>query len=281
MKVALRSRAPRRLWGWEVWGGAGADRLTVGGGNDTLDGGAGNDSLRGGAGDDLLFGKAGHDTLDGGLGVDTMDGGEGNDTFIVDNDGDKAFGGAGVDTVRTTVSRGLGPDSQGVERMLLLGTEDLMGFGNGLNNLLTGNDGANRLAGEEGRDTLLGGAGNDTLIGGAKADSLTGGEGADAFRFHARAECNDTIADFVSGTDRIEVSASGFRGGLAEGMDLAAAGRFVAGDAADAARGQFLYDGATGVLRWDGDGTGAASAIVVASLGAGTALAAADILVIG
>ena len=63
-------------------------------------------------------------------------------------------------------------------------------------------------------------------------------------------------------------------------MDLAATGRFVEGTAPDATRGQFLYDGATGVLRWDGDGTGAAGAVVVANPGAGTGLSAADILLL-
>lgn len=143
-----------------------------------------------------------------------------------------------------------------------------------------GGAGADSLTGGDGRDTLTGGAGDDLIQGGRRGDTVTGGDGADRFRFGASNEGGDAIADFVTGVDVIEVVRGGFLGGLQVGMDLLAAGRFVEGAVANAARGQFLYDATTGTLRWDIDGTGTRAAVILAELGAGTALGAADIVVI-
>jgi Ca2+-binding RTX toxin-like protein len=143
-----------------------------------------------------------------------------------------------------------------------------------------GGAGADSLTGGDGRDTLTGGAGDDLIRGGRRGDVVTGGDGADKFRFGASNEGGDSIADFATGVDVIEVVRGGFLGGLQVGMDLLSAGRFVEGAAATAARGQFLYDDTTGTLRWDSDGTGVRNAVVLAELGAGTALVASDIVVI-
>jgi hypothetical protein len=63
-------------------------------------------------------------------------------------------------------------------------------------------------------DTLNGGTGNDTLTGGAGIDSLTGGAGADTFMYTAnsansvqsRSSAPDVITDFVSGTDKLNIT---------------------------------------------------------------------------
>ncbi len=72
------------------------------------------------------------------------------------------------------------------------------------NDLITGNDVANALKGNDGADTLVGGLGRDVL---------TGGNGADVFKFNSIKESagltvktNDVIMDFVSGTDKIDLS---------------------------------------------------------------------------
>jgi hypothetical protein len=76
-------------------------------------------------------------------------------------------------------------------------------FGDAGNDLLTGGDNA---------DTIVGGDGNDTVIGGAGGDAMTGGAGNDVFQFTAAAVAApsatafDAIADFVSGTDTIDLT---------------------------------------------------------------------------
>ena len=62
-------------------GGAGRDRLILGGGNDTGLGGTGDDVIWGEAGDDLLVGGAGVDHLRGGAEADSLTGGAGADVF--------------------------------------------------------------------------------------------------------------------------------------------------------------------------------------------------------
>jgi len=74
--------------------------------------------------------------------------------------------------------------------------------------------GADSISGGAFADTLNGGAGNDTLTGGAGVDSLTGGTGADTFTYTAnsansvqsRSSAPDVITDFVSGTDKLNIT---------------------------------------------------------------------------
>lgn len=67
-----------------------------------------------------------------------------------------------------------------------------------------GGDGNDLLIGGAGHDSLNGGAGDDALFGGG-GDTLTGGEGADIFVFTKASSQVETITDFVSGTDRIDL----------------------------------------------------------------------------
>lgn len=72
----------------------------------------------------------------------------------------------------------------------------------------TGND---TLTGAGGADQLSGGDGDDNLVGGAGADTLSGGLGSDVFKYHAVTDsisnAVDTITDFVSDTDKINLDA--------------------------------------------------------------------------
>ncbi len=70
-----------------------------------------------------------------------------------------------------------------------------------------------------GDDSLNGGDGNDTLAGGLGKDTLTGGLGSDTFKFSSVVEAgagikSDVISDFVSGVDKIDLSAIDARTGL-------------------------------------------------------------------
>ena len=67
----------------------------------------------------------------------------------------------GIDTVCNWVSLTL---SANIEILQFLGSEDINGTGNQLNNTIIGNDGDNRLDGGTGTDTLQGGLGSDTYV---------------------------------------------------------------------------------------------------------------------
>ncbi|WHS57778.1 M10 family metallopeptidase [Pseudomonas sp. G2-4] len=119
----------------------------------------------GSANDDTLIGNALGNLLNGGVGKDTMTGGAGNDTYVVDNLTDivseTSTLASEIDTVRSSVTWTLGAN---LENLTLIGSANLTGTGNALNNVLTGNAGNNLLNGGVGRDTLAGGAGNDTYM---------------------------------------------------------------------------------------------------------------------
>jgi Ca2+-binding RTX toxin-like protein len=67
----------------------------------------------------------------------------------------------GIDTIKSSVSYTLPAQ---VENLVLLGTANINGTGNSLNNLIIGNTGNNMLSGGGGQDTLQGGWGNDTYL---------------------------------------------------------------------------------------------------------------------
>jgi Hemolysin-type calcium-binding repeat (2 copies). len=146
---------------------------------DTIYGGDGNDTLDGGSARDSLIGGAGDDSLDGGTGSDTMYGGAGNDVYIIDNGADKSLedAGGGIDTEFSSVLRGLGAN---IENLTLTGGAAIDGTGNGLNNVITGNDAANLLKSVGGNDTISGAGGADTLLGGTDMDLIYGGDGDDS-----------------------------------------------------------------------------------------------------
>jgi serralysin len=267
-------------------GGAGKDVLLAGDGANRLDGGSGSDSIAGGGGGDILRGGEGLDTLDGGAGADTLWGGAWTDTYLVDDPGDRIFElpSEGGDLVLSRVSFTLPAE---VERLVLVGEGALEATGSGDGNGLTGNDWANRLDGLSGRDrldglggddTLLGGNHDDTLIGGAGSDLLTGGTGADRFRFDSAGEGADSIADFQSGWDGIQVVSANFASlplGTLDPSRLVAAGTALqSGDAV------FIYDSASGALAFDADGNGAQAAAPIATLTGPKTLTAADIVAV-
>ena|GEM_PF-925527 len=200
-------------------GGSGADTLSGTEGDNTLYGGSGHDVLRGRGGNDRLKGDGGDDVLDGGLGNDHLSGEDGNDTFIMDAGDDTMDGGEGIDWLRVTGSVAATIDlakttaqASGYGNTIILGIENVAGglgadklSGDGRANILLGNAGNDLLHGRAGADTLFGGVGQDRLYGGA-GDSVR-----DVFVFAATDESaagmrRDTIYDFVSGIDDIDLS---------------------------------------------------------------------------
>lgn len=189
--------------------------------NDTLRGDAGANRLEGGAGNDLLAGRGGDDVLVGGDGADTLQGGAGTDTAD--------YSGAGP--VRASLTSGEALDaSRAVDH--LSGIENLVGSLSP--DLLMGDGGANRLTGGVGADTLRGGGGGDTFV------------------FTDRLDFGDTIRDFQSGVDHIEI------------------------DRATVAGGSVSFDAATDHLLLDSPG---GDPVVIATI-QGDAVAAADVVLV-
>jgi serralysin len=272
--------------GWS-WAGAKSDSV-VAAGQSFIGFGTVIENATGGLGADRLSGNAAANVLDGGAGADTLAGGAGNDTYVVNAKGDVVIeqAGGGTDLVKAAISYslvdtdGAGADGGNVERLQLTGSTAINGTGNALANVLSGNSSANVLSGGSGADTLLGGAGNDTLIGGSGQDQLTGGTGQDTFRFtdSPSAANRDLITDFSAVDDRLEFAHAAY---AALGpVGTLATGAFASGTAAREADDRLLYDQARGELRYDADGTGAAAAVLIAKLGAGTLLGAADLFVV-
>lgn len=124
--------------------------------------GSANINATGNSVNNTLYGNSGNNILNGAGGADYMTGGQGNDTYVVDHIGDvvvEDFLANGTDLVQSSVTWNLGKD---VENLTLTGTAHISGFGNALDNIITGNSGNNTLNGGAGKDTLIGGLGNDT-----------------------------------------------------------------------------------------------------------------------
>lgn len=234
-------------------GGAGNDQIWGGGGDDRVIGGTGDDTLYGGEGNDHLIGDTGtNDDIAGG-GNDTMYGGVGNDTYSVYQAGDVVveYANEGTDIVLASVDYTLGAN---VENLNLFNGA-MRGTGNELANIIRGSDGDNIINGKGG------------------VDSLYGGLGADLFVFDiADASSADLVRDFVTSTDKIGLSVSGFGLSLTAGSALPSDYLFLDGarpanaDPAQTAHGQFILvtnnADATG-LYWDADGAGTANSPVL------------------
>jgi Ca2+-binding RTX toxin-like protein len=250
-------------------------------------GNASDNKITGNSINNLLDGGYGNDTLDGSTGSDTLVGGFGNDIFIVDSSGDYGIenAGEGIDIYHSTATS-FQMDAN-VENLLMF-TGAVSAYGNSINNTMTGNSVSNTLDGSGGNDTLFGKLGNDTLIGGegndtfvgdVGADVLTGGSGKDTFYFQSRSQGIDRITDFSVIDDTIQVSRSGFGGGLVAGRVISAA-QFTIGLSAGDSSDRFIYNRNTGALFFDADGKGSSSQTQIATLSANLGLTNADIFVV-
>jgi Ca2+-binding RTX toxin-like protein len=159
------------------------------------------------------------------------------------------------------------------------GRDLLMGLG-GNDNLQAG-DNNDSLVGGLGNDSLGGNSGDDWLEGGDGNDVLGGGGGRDTFIFRENgAESADSLPDFASNWDRIELDAAGFGAIGATGRFASGDARFFAGTAAHDADDRIIFNSATGQLWYDADGNGAGAAQLIATLGAGRGVVATDFTVI-
>lgn len=187
------------LYGWtgndSIEGGAGNDFLMGEQGNDTITGDAGNDVVYAGSENDLVYGDGPTTTPASGDGADYILGDDGNDTIYAGSGNNTVFGGSGNDTVYAGEGVDFFGGDAGNDYMDAGASNDTL-FGWTGNDTLIGGAGSDLLSGEQDNDRLMGGLGNDTLWGGAGADVFVYANGGGA----------DIIADFVRGTDKIELS---------------------------------------------------------------------------
>src|SRR3954470_21472562 len=136
--------------------------------------------------------------------------------------------------------------------------------GAGGNDFLAGNNGDDSIAGGTGNDTIYGDGGNDWIEGGTGNDLLSGSGGQDSLVFREFGAANaDTVQNFSTSWDNIQLDAAAF-------STIGAAGRFAAGDVrffagAGATSGhdaddRIVYNTSTGQLFYDTDGNGAGTA---------------------
>jgi Ca2+-binding RTX toxin-like protein len=218
--------------GWTITNAGNATGVTLTGSakNDTLTGGNGEDTLTGGDGDDILFGStSGNDKLTGGAGVDT---------FYIDASShtitDLGFGGADVFQVYALSANAtaaadwtasaltlnnsfasITANGHNIDVSAAIGNNGwtITNEGNATGVTIGGSAQNDFLEGGDAIDLLGGNGGDDTIIGGANADILTGGLGIDTFIYRDVSDSGltdptrDLISDFVSGTDKIDLSA--------------------------------------------------------------------------
>ncbi len=195
---------------------SGVENITAGSGDDTLTDGVGNNTLTGNAGNDTLVLRADNarDILNGGAGTgDTADYSALSANLTVTIGNNAVVGGTGASAASSDIISNIENFTGGAGNDAITGS--------GIANSLAGGLGNDTLRGQAGNDTLSGGNGDDTLIGGAGQDQLIGGAGADLFDFNAVNESGagsavrDTVADFLSGIDKLDFSTLDANTGLA------------------------------------------------------------------
>ena len=291
-----------------MYGASGVtNRINGLGGNDTISAinADKDDVLSGGTGNDTLYGGSGNDTyiFNLGDGIDTI-----SDSDSTSGNSDKLQFGAGITADAIQLSR--------ISNDLILSVNandkvtlkdyfssnssnriETIAFANGtvwdyttVGNKLVYNGTANadnlsglsgvtnRINGLDGNDTINGADKDDVLSGGVGNDSLSGGSGNDIFKFISPDQGTDSISDFTSGTDVIQIVGSNF--GLQPGVGVSLLTSTSTPSASGTAP-QFLYNITTGALYFDQDGAGSAyNALSIVTLTGQKNLAVADIVVV-
>jgi Ca2+-binding RTX toxin-like protein len=238
-----------------------------------LYGNNGNNQLTGSAFNDFINGINGDDTILGGNGDDYLLGGSGNDTLIFNDDSSV--------NASLLFSRASGDGTDYVsefENVIGTSFNDFL-EGNDVANIIKGGGGNDFIQGMDGNDTLEGGSGNDTLFGYRDHDLMTGGFGNDIFGFNDLLifpeQNSDTLTDFTSGSDKIflfDYIFTPLAYGIYSDMFISSNGTVVAQDTNDF----LLYNKNTGDFFYDADGSGSASAFLIANLLPNTTLLASD-----
>jgi autotransporter-associated beta strand protein len=212
-------------------------------GNDTLNGFGGIDIINGGNGDDVIQVSTSGSFLDGGANVDTLQilsnaitlgSVSGFENIIIGGGGSLTLTGAqfagGFDLFSTLSGTGTITVNLAAGGAVMNARGMAVQLGSSINFTVNGNSGADSikialgatgsLSGGVGTDVIVGGNLVDTINGGSDidkirggggADVLAGGSGADVFKYRNASDSGlgaaaDNITDFVSGTDRINLT---------------------------------------------------------------------------
>jgi hypothetical protein len=228
-----------------------------------------------------IYGFAGNDTINGGTGSDFIDGGAGGDQMNAGAGFDYLSYGNATSGVRldltnpgTNTGEAAGDSVTGFEAFYLTSSGDIF-IGQTGQNIVFGGGGSDSLfGGVNANDWLFGGDGNDFLAGGVFDDLLSGGAGADTYAGF------DSVLDFVSGSDKIQLNASGF--GMLAGQSFVNGTTFIAAASpfATTTAGTMLYSTTLGILYFDPDGSGIGAAIALAQFAGAPNITASDFLLI-
>lgn len=152
--------------------------------------------------------------------------------------------------------------------------------GNGGSDLLNGLDGNDQLFGQGGNDKLFGSLGNDILDGGLGWNEMTGGPGADRFVFDTPLDGKggggiDTIRDFETGIDKIQLDSAIFKG---FGKGQLRADQFFTAETYEGQKNAIIWEKGSGELSYAKNGGSLEDSEVFAITGSRT-IAFQDILI--
>ena len=275
-------------------GFVGADSINGGSGNDTLVLTATSSDFNNAAATDLritsieaidassaaaagvtitLTGQSEAFTITGSANADSITGGSGADTIVGYSSGDTVNGGVGTDTLSlkatsTALNTALDANLVGIESI------DASSAKNAVTISLVNQTDAFSITGGAGNDSITGGSANDTIFGGLGNDTLKGGSGSDVFVFNTALDGSlnlDTISDFATGTDKVQLSKAIFTAlsAITNGQSIDGTQYLEATNHNAITAVQLLiHDTTTGGLYYDADGSGSgATAVEIAVIG--------------
>ena len=231
--------------------------LTTGRKNDIVFAGNYADRVDGAGGDDIIdMGARDPSRPDGEY--DVAIGGGGVDLLIVDASGETAsvFLASGfLGYAVTSASGRFHVDASEFERIdMKSGSGEDRLIGADYRDTLSAGGGNDIVSGGDNADTLDGGRGSDVLTGGLGRDDLTGGAGRDVFDYNDVADSSarrpDMIHDFLSGTDKLDLSDIDANGALPGDTSFT----YIGNQAFHGVAGELRSDFATVQGDTDGDG---------------------------